>query len=92
MLERVSEISRSNTIKTLQTMSQDPYKLLTDSIKMLNEPVSELMDIHNEFMTTNLSALNNIKSLNNFQLLLNHRINQSESEDSNPRKRANEEE
>lgn len=59
---------------------------------MLNEPVSELMDIHNEFMTTNLSALNNIKSLNNFQLLLNHRINQSESEDSNPRKRANEEE
>lgn len=75
-------------------MTEDPYKLLTESIKSMTEPLNELMDNHNEFMASSLNTLNNLKSLNSFQLMLNHKINNKdvvEKEDVNPRKRASDE-
>lgn len=62
-------------------MSEDPYKLLTDSIKALNEPMNELMISHNEYMMTNLRVLNNVKLLSGFELLLNHKLNRVDPEE-----------
>lgn len=61
-------------------MSSDPYKSLTESIKSLTEPMNELLANHSEYMATNLSILNNVKPLNNFQMLLSHKVNQDVEE------------
>lgn len=43
--------------------SEDPYEILTQSVKRLNAPLERLLKTHDEFVLQNLTILNNIKSV-----------------------------
>lgn len=48
----------------------DPYSLLTQSIRTLKEPLEELMKNHDEFLLQNVQIINNVNSLPKFNLEL----------------------
>lgn len=50
------------------TSQEDPYKLLTQSMKALKKPLKTLMKNHDEFVLQNVQVMNNINSLPKFNL------------------------
>lgn len=56
-------------------MAEDPYRLLTESIKLLNEPVNKLLESHKELLSNHLDSLNNLKEIDNFNLVLSNKVN-----------------
>lgn len=48
----------------------DPYGLLTQSIRTLKKPLEELMKNHDEFLLQNVQIINNVNSLPKFNLEL----------------------
>jgi hypothetical protein len=57
-------------------MTEDPYKLLKQSIERLETPLKETLAKHDEFVLQNVSILNNLAS----KLTVLRQINASHSE------------
>lgn len=56
------------------TSQEDPYKSLTQSIKVLKKPLETLMKNHDEFLLQNVQIMNNVNSLPKFNLDLQEEL------------------
>lgn len=56
-----------NTLQPQQEMDQDIYGELTNAVKRLKAPLSELMRLHEQFVLDNISGINEIKSVRDFR-------------------------
>ncbi|KAG4405985.1 MAG: hypothetical protein M5F18_06595 [Asgard group archaeon] len=52
-------MNESNT----QPESTDPYKVLTEGIKRLHDPLNELLRNHEELLIQNSSIMNNLSTI-----------------------------
>lgn len=58
----------------------NPYGPITDALKELNKPMNELLKNHEELVSRNLVILNNLKDLNNFNILMNNHLQDEDTE------------
>ncbi|KAK6463518.1 Mph1 protein [Scheffersomyces coipomensis] len=43
--------------------SNDPYKLLTEGINKMSDPLNRLLETHSEFLVQNLNIMNNTSTI-----------------------------